>query len=67
MSTNRLAISTSAHVTSWEDSAYSLVGEGLLTINIVPEPEEYAIAFGLFAIGFVFTRRYLQKKREKKE
>lgn len=33
----------------------------------VPEPEEYAIAFGLFAIGFVFTRRYLQKKWEKKE
>ena len=51
--------------TSWEDSAYSFVGEGLLTIDIVPEPEEYAIVFGLFALGFVFFHRRQQKKKRK--
>ncbi len=30
---------------------------------IVPEPEEYALIFGLFALGFVFSRRYWQKKQ----
>ncbi len=30
---------------------------------VVPEPEEYALVFGLFALGFVVVRRYFQKKR----
>ena len=30
---------------------------------IVPEPEEYALIFGLFALVFVILRRHLQKKR----
>ena len=31
---------------------------------LVPEPEEYALVFGLFALGFVFFhRRIMQKKR----
>ena len=30
---------------------------------IIPEPEEYAIVFGLFALGFVVVRRYWQKKK----
>ena len=33
--------------------------------NIIPEPEEYALIFGLFALGFVFFhRRMMQKKRQ---
>ena len=37
-----------------------------LTINsqIIPEPEEYALVFGLFALGFVLCRRHFQKKRQ---
>ena len=37
-----------------------------LVVNsqIIPEPEEYALVFGLFALGFVlFHRRIMQKKR----
>ena len=29
---------------------------------LVPEPEEYALVFGLFALGFVVVRRHFQKK-----
>ncbi len=31
--------------------------------QIIPEPEEYALVFGLFALGFVFFHRHRQKKR----
>ena len=31
--------------------------------GIIPEPEEYALVFGLFALGFVILRRHFQKKR----
>ncbi len=31
--------------------------------GIIPEPEEYALVFGLFALGFVFFHRW-QKKRQ---
>ncbi len=31
--------------------------------NVIPEPEEYALVFGLFALGFVIVRRHWQKKR----
>ncbi len=31
---------------------------------IIPEPEEYALVFGLFALGFVILRRHFQKKRQ---
>ncbi len=36
-----------------------------ITINsqIIPEPEEYALVFGLFALGFVIFRRYWPKKK----
>ena len=36
-----------------------------VTINnaFIPEPEEYALVFGLFALGFVFFRRHWPKKR----
>ncbi len=30
---------------------------------IIPEPEEYALVFALFALGFVFFHRHRQKKR----
>ena len=33
--------------------------------TIIPEPQEYALVFGLFALGFVFFhRRMMQKKRQ---
>ena len=32
--------------------------------QIIPEPEEYALIFGLFALGFVFFHRQIQKKRQ---
>ena len=31
---------------------------------MVPEPKEYALVFGLFALGFVIVRRHFQKKRQ---
>ena len=36
-----------------------------VTVNnqIIPEPEEYALIFGLFALGFVFFHRRMQKKK----
>ena len=39
-------------------------GSMRLTFNsaAIPEPEEYAFVFALFAIGFVFFRRHWQKK-----
>ena len=33
--------------------------------QIIPEPEEYALVFGLFALGFVILRRHLQKKKRR--
>ena len=33
--------------------------------QIIPEPEEYALIFGLFALGFVFFRRHFQKKQQR--
>ena len=32
--------------------------------QVIPEPEEYALVFALFALGFVFFHRYRQKKRQ---
>ena len=36
-----------------------------VTINsqVIPEPEEYALVFSLFALGFVVLRRHWQKKK----
>ena len=31
--------------------------------QVIPEPEEYALIFGLFALAFVVVRRHFQKKR----
>ena len=30
--------------------------------QIIPEPEEYALIFGLFALGFVILRRHFSKR-----
>ena len=30
--------------------------------RVIPEPEEYALVFGLFALAFVIVRRHFQKK-----
>ena len=32
---------------------------------VIPEPEEYALVFGLFALGFVILRRHFQKKQRR--
>ena len=32
--------------------------------GIITEPEEYALVFSLFALGFVVVRRHWQKKRK---
>ncbi len=33
--------------------------------NVIPEPEEYALVFALFALGFVFFHRHWQKKQRR--
>ena len=33
----------------------------------IPEPEEYALVFGLFALGFVLVRRHFQKKQQRQQ
>ncbi len=35
--------------------------------QVIPEPEEYALVFGLFALGFVFFHRYFQKKKRRQQ
>ena len=37
----------------------------IVTTQIIPEPEEYAIIFGLFALAFVFFHRRMQKKQQR--
>ena len=32
--------------------------------QVIPEPEEYALVFGLFALGFVFFHRWQRKRRQ---
>ena len=32
---------------------------------LIPEPEEYAIVFGLFALGFIFFHRHITRKNGK--
>ena len=34
---------------------------------IIPEPKEYALIFGLFALGFVFFHRHRQKKQRQQQ
>ena len=38
-----------------------------ITVNnqVIPEPEEYAFIFALFALGFVFFHRHFQKKQQR--
>ena len=45
--------------------AANSVGSVRVVVNsqIIPEPEEYALVFGLFALGFIFFHRHWQKKQ----
>ena len=55
------------NVNTWAGLNPNFAGSGVtLRIHsaIIPEPEEYALVFGLFALGFVILRRYFQKKRQ---
>ena len=36
----------------------------VINSQVIPEPEEYALVFGLFALAFVFFHRHRQKKRQ---
>ena len=36
----------------------------IVNTQIIPEPEEYALVFALFALGFVFFHRRRQRKRQ---
>ena len=35
--------------------------------QIIPEPEEYALVFGLFALGFVFFHRRMMQKKKRQQ
>ena len=53
-------------VSNGPDFVADATGSIRLVVNsqVIPEPEEYAFIFGLFALGFVFFhRRMMQKKR----
>ena len=51
-----------------DGDTYLTTGNNQLRIvvnsQIIPEPEEYALVFALFAFGFVIFRRHFQKKRQ---
>ena len=36
----------------------------VINSQVIPEPEEYALVFGLFALGFVFFHRWQKKKHQ---
>lgn len=40
-----------------------------ITLNsgFIPEPEEYALVFALFALAFVILRRHFQKKKRRQQ
>ena len=44
-------------------------GSVRVTINsqVIPEPEEYALVFGLFALGFVLFRHRHQLQKKKRQ
>ncbi len=39
----------------------------VINSQVIPEPEEYALVFGLFALGFVLFRRHFQKKKRRQQ
>ena len=57
----------SGNVNNWAGLNPNFAGSGV-TLRfhsaIIPEPEEYALVFGLFALGFVLFHRHRQKKRQ---
>ena len=52
------------HASSRPDFAISNGVQVRVNSQIIPEPEEYALVFGLFALAFVFFHRHRQKKRQ---
>ena len=52
---------------SQNDPTYAAAVDGSVRVSInshiIPEPEEYALVFGLFALVFVILHRRMQKKR----
>ena len=56
----------SGNVNNWAGLTPNFAGSGVTMrfhSGIIPEPEEYALVFALFALGFVFFHRRWQKKR----
>ena len=39
----------------------------VINSQVIPEPQEYAFVFGLFALAFVFFHRHRQKKRRQQQ
>ena len=58
------------NVNNWAGLNPNFAGSGV-TLRfhsaIIPEPEEYALVFALFALGFVILRRHLQKKQHRQQ
>ena len=48
-------------------SLFSSLNDIQVRVNsaIIPEPEEYALVFGLFALGFVFFHRRIMQKKQR--
>ena len=50
---------------------FAAASDGSLQVRVnsqvIPEPQEYALVFGLFALGFVFFHRHRQKKRQQRQ
>ncbi len=58
------------NVGNWATLNPNFAGSGVtmrIHSAIIPEPEEYALLFGLFALGFVVVRRHLQKKQRQQQ
>ena len=58
------------NVNNWTGLNPNFAGSGVtLRIHsaVIPEPEEYALVFGLFALGFVIIRRHFQKKQQRQQ
>ena len=56
-------------VSNGHDFAADATGSVRIIVNnqVIPEPEEYALVFALFALGFVFFHRHRQRKQQRQQ
>ena len=52
-------------ISTFSDRVYFSGGRITISVNdfVIPEPAEYALVFGLFAIGFIFFRHFQKKMK----